>query len=136
MKKQAGIWIDGAKAVIVKLELGGETITEIEANIENRIYHEHQGDKGDFAGNRHISNEKVFDERKKNQTKEYLDEVVAQMKDTEELYVFGPAEMKIHLQKKIQDEKHSTNIRTVSTEASEALTQNQIVAKVKHFFKV
>lgn len=136
MKKQTGIWIDGTKAIIVKLQPEGEVITEVEANIENRIYHGHEGDKGGFSGGRHGNNEKTFEERKKNQMKEYLDDVVEEIKDTEELYVFGPAEVKDHLQKKIREDKHSTNVRTISTEACDALTQNQIVAKVKSFFKV
>ena len=48
MKKQAGIWIDSTKAIIVTLDAGKEYITEIQSELENRVYHDKEGDKGSF----------------------------------------------------------------------------------------
>jgi hypothetical protein len=46
MKKQTGIWIDSSKAIIVTLEKDKEEITEIQSDLENRVYHDKEGDKG------------------------------------------------------------------------------------------
>ncbi|MDO9001793.1 MAG: hypothetical protein Q7W45_18645 [Bacteroidota bacterium] len=135
MKKQTGIWIDGSKAIIVKLDSGNETISEIESNIENRIYHEKEGDKGNFSGNQHMNNEKKFDERRKHQLNDFLQNVLDEVKETKELYVFGPSETKTKLQNKIESSKTHTDMKLVSTETSDSMTTNQIVAKVKEFFK-
>ena len=48
MKKQAGIWIDSTKAIIITLDGGKEHITEIQSELENRVYHDKEGDKGSF----------------------------------------------------------------------------------------
>ena len=133
MKKQTGIWIDTSKAIIVTLSAGKESITEIESDIENRIYHEHEGDKGSFMGSRHINNEKKFTERKKHQLNNFLKNVSEQIKDSDELYVFGPAEIKLKLKHKIKsDEKLCAKLKLVET--ADNMTLNQVVAKVKEFF--
>jgi hypothetical protein len=38
-EKQTGIWIDSTKAIIVSLEDGKEAVTEIQSELENRVYH-------------------------------------------------------------------------------------------------
>jgi len=48
MKKQTGIWIDTSRAIIVTLDGGKEKITELESDIENRIYHEKEGNFVNF----------------------------------------------------------------------------------------
>ena len=54
MKKQAGIWIDSTKAIIVTLDGKNESIKEIQSDLENRVYHDKEGDKGSFFGGQHI----------------------------------------------------------------------------------
>ncbi|RTY95289.1 hypothetical protein [Flavobacterium sp. GT3R68] len=135
MKKQTGIWIDTSKALIVTLEGGKEKITEIESDIENHIYHEKEGSKGTFSGSHHGSSEHTFDERKKNQMNVYLKDVIAHVKESDELYVFGPAETKTKLEHKIYDEKSFDAGKLKSVQTASSMTPNQIVAKVKQFYK-
>ncbi|MBL7872449.1 MAG: hypothetical protein JNM78_12605 [Cyclobacteriaceae bacterium] len=135
MKKQTGIWIDTSRAIIVTLSGGKEHVTEIESDIENRIYHQSEGDKGTFMGSSHISNEKSFDERKKNQIDKFLTQVLEQIINSDELYVFGPAEIKLKLKDKIgSNGKLSTKLKSVET--ADSMTLNQVVAKVKEFFSI
>jgi predicted methyltransferase len=49
MKKQTGIWIDSTKAIIVTLQDGKEAVSEIQSDLENRVYHDQEGDKGSFS---------------------------------------------------------------------------------------
>ncbi len=133
MKKQTGIWIDGSKAIIVNLQNGQEQVTEIEAEIENRIYHEKEGNKGTFMGGQHINNEKMFNERKDQQIERYLKQVVQIIKDADELYLFGPAEIKLKLSKKIRSEAQ-LGAKLKHVEAADSMTNNQVVAQVKKYF--
>ena len=56
-----------------------------------------------------------------------------EIKDADELYVFGPADMKLKLKQKIvNDTKFTTKLKKV--EAADGMTNNQVVAKVKEFF--
>jgi hypothetical protein len=134
MKKQTGIWIDGSKAIIVKLLNGKESTIEIESEIENRVHHEGEGDKGTFNGMRHGNSEKKFDERKKHQIDTFLKNVMEQIKKDDELYVFGPAEIKLKLKTLIEDDSQLSS-KLKSIETSDSMTHNQIVAQVKDFYK-
>jgi hypothetical protein len=133
MKKQTGIWIDGSKAIIVTLSEGDEHIKEIKSDIENRIHHKSEGDKGTFMGNRHINNEKKFDERKKHQIDRFVSDVVDEIKQDDELYVFGPGELKLSLKKRIEKEGHLAS-RLHPIEPADSMTMNQVVEQVKAFY--
>ncbi|UFH36362.1 hypothetical protein [Flavobacterium acetivorans] len=135
MKKQTGIWIDSKKAIIVTLNDGKEFICEVQSDLENKVYHDKEGDKGSFQGNQHINNDKTFEERKKHQMNTYLNDVISTVNGSDELYVFGPAETKTKLQQKIIDSKSNNVEKLKSVETADNMTQNQIVAKVKQFYK-
>ena len=106
MKKQTGIWIDTSKAIVVDLSNGKADTTEIESAIENRVYHENEGNKGSFMGSSHVNNEKTFDERKKHQTNDFIDNVIKHIENSDELYIFGPAEIKLKLKQRVESEKN------------------------------
>ncbi|MFT7251415.1 MAG: hypothetical protein ACI9FW_001152 [Flavobacterium sp.] len=134
MKKQTGIWIDSSKAIIVTLEKDKEEITEIQSDLENRVYHDKEGDKGSFFGGQSVDSQKTFDERKKNQINTYLKNVLSSVNESDELYIFGPAETKIKLEKKINADKSTMSSKLKSVETADSMTSNQIVAKVKKFY--
>jgi hypothetical protein len=133
-KIQTGIWIDGKKAIVIALNGDKETILEIESDIENAVHHDqHEGDKGSFMGNRHINNEKKIGERKKHQTDHFLDKVLAEIKGADELFLMGPAELKIKLKGRIEVDSHlSPRLKGVTS--TDHLTLNQCVEKVKKFY--
>lgn len=134
MKRQTGIWIDTSKAIIITLEAGNnEKIFEIESDVENRIYHDKEGDKGNFSGVHHGNNETKFENRKKEQMDFFIKEVLAYVKGADELFVFGPAEAKIRLEQKIHGEKLFTH-KLKAVETADKMTLNEIVAKVKKFY--
>jgi hypothetical protein len=134
MKKQTGIWIDLSKAIIVTLEGEKEKITEIESDVENRIYHVNEGNKGTFDGVHHSSSERKFEERRKTEINHFLKDVLMQVKKSDELYIIGPSDTKLKLEQKILEDRsiNTNNIKLVETAGY--MTSNQIVSKVKHFF--
>lgn len=136
MKKQTGIWIDSSKAVIMTFAEGRELIIELKSDIENKIYHHHEGNKGDFMGTRHINNEKKIAERKRQQIDHFLKTVLEEIKGADEFYVFGPAEMKTKLTKKIENGEASLRHKLKSVETADAMTTNQMVAKTKNYYNL
>ena len=134
MKRQTGIWIDTSKAIIVTLEGGkDEKISEIDSDVENRVYHDREGNKGTFSGVHHGSSETKFDNRKKQEIDFFIKSVLDYVKSADELFVFGPAGTKIKLEQKIQDEKLFAN-KLKAVETADKMTLNEIVAKVKKFY--
>ena len=58
-----------------------------------------------------------------------LDEI----KDTDELFVMGPSELKVHLRTKIENDKHiSAKLKGVAS--ADYITLNECVARVKEFY--
>ena len=135
MEKQVGIWIDTKKAIIVTLDgHKEEKITEIDSDVENSVYHNKEGNKGTFSGSHHSDSETKFDNRKKEEMDYYLKSVIANVKGSDYLYIFGPAETKIKLEQKIRDEKSLGKINLKAVEKADNMTLNEIVAKVKDFY--
>jgi hypothetical protein len=135
MEKLVGIWIDTKKAIIVSFEgHKEEKIIEIDSEVENNVHHNKAGDKGIFSGTHHSDSETKFDNREKEQMNYYLKAVINQIKDSDYLYIFGPAETKIKLEHKIRDEKSLGTIKLKAVETADKMTLNEIVAKVKDFY--
>lgn len=132
-KNQTGVWLDGTKAVIINLTAHEAKVQEVEADIENSVYHFEEGDKGAFMGERHLNNERKFDERKHHQTKNYLDKIVGLIMDSDEIVVFGPAKMKFEL-KAVLEENKSLQNKLLSVEVSDKMSVNQMIAWVKEYF--
>lgn len=136
MKKQTGIWIDTSKAVIVSLEDGKDHLTQIESDIENTVNYEKEGSKGYFSGGHHVNSESKFDERKKHLIDNFLTDVIQQVKDSDEVYVFGPAEAKNKLKQQFQTKFSTEATKLKSIENADHMTEKQIVAKVKQFYHI
>jgi hypothetical protein len=137
MKKQTGMWIDGSKAVIITLVDGKEQIERVEAEIENRVHHFAEGNPGVRMGDRHLVPEKRFHERERHQLEQYLEAVLKKVNSADELYVFGPAETRVALQRKLDTDKSYKALasRLRAVEPADNMTKNQIVARVKEFYR-
>ena len=98
------------------------------------MYNDKEGDKGTFMGSHHINNEKKFEEHKKHLIDSFLKNVVEQIKENDELYVFGPSEIKLRFKTFIENTDQLLG-RLKSVETSDSMTLNQMVAKVKRFYK-
>jgi len=133
METKVGIWIDSSKAIIIQLEKGQHTLKEIVSQVENRVKHEKEGDKGTFMGKQHLSDEKKFDRRKEQQLERFFDKVLSHLSDVESLYLFGPGETKTQLAKKVSTDNELSN-KLKKVETADSMTQNQVVAQVKAFF--
>jgi len=132
-KIQTGIWLDGKKALIISFQNGEETLNDIHSGIEDKTHHHGQSKTGTFMGSHHVNDERKFEERKKHQTDVYLNEILEKVNASDELFIMGPSELKLHLKSKIEDDPHLRD-KFKGMEAADYITTNQCVAKVKEFF--
>jgi hypothetical protein len=123
MKKQAGLWIDHRKAVIVIVTDSGEEIKEIASDMEKHI--RFTGGTASDDG----STEDVRDRQFGNHLNSYYDAVVAVLRDADTIQIFGPGEAKGELEKRIKHDGLKAHILAVET--MDKMTDRQIAAKVR-----
>ncbi|MCF8106901.1 MAG: hypothetical protein K9K64_15580, partial [Desulfohalobiaceae bacterium] len=80
-----------------------------------------------------VSKEQKADERRKHQFRNFYQMVIKKVGKADKIFIFGPGEAKLELAKEIKKIK-GQHERIAAVEASDRLTENQIVAKVKSFF--
>ena len=123
MKKQAGLWIDHRKAVIVIIKDEVEEIKKITSNMEKHV----RFSSGD--GSEDGSAEDVRDRQFGNHLNSYYDEVIAYIRDADSIQIFGPGEAKGELEKRIEHEGLKAKILAIET--VDKMTDRQISAKVR-----
>ncbi len=131
--KQIGIWLDKEKAILISLLEGKHKIKNIESDIiiKERI----PGESKSFGrfGSQFFSKENKKKNRIKKQTTAYLKKIVLEIVNYDEIAVFGPAEMKIYLEKAIL-KNNKTKRKLLAVESADSMTENQLVALVKKFY--
>lgn len=127
MKKQAGLWIDHRKAVIVVLSDEGEEETKtINSGMEKHV--RFSGGDGSEDG----SSEDVRDRQFGNHLNSYYDQVIAIVRNAESVQIFGPGEAKGELEKRLKNEGLKDHALFVET--ADKMTDRQISAKVREHF--
>ncbi|KAB1155582.1 hypothetical protein [Flavobacterium luteum] len=130
-KKQTGVWIDSSEAVIITLFDGGENVTEIKSG----IYYDDEIDKGASSRYGQEAHHYKYGKQNNNQLDHFLDNVISQVKESDELFIFGPAETKTKLHQKIYDEHLIDYRKLKSVQATNKMTPSEILANVKEFYK-
>jgi stalled ribosome rescue protein Dom34 len=121
MKAAVGLWIDHRQAVIVLVAGHADTIKRVSSNVEG--HHRQSGSTpADDARQRELTEH----------LNSYYDEVVSCIRDAESILIFGPGEAKGELKARLEKEKLGG--RVVGIEASDKLTDPQIVAKVRDYY--
>ena len=126
MKKQAGLWIDHRKAVIVMISETGEEIKEITSDMEKHV--RFTGGTASDDG----STEDVRDRQFGNHLNSFYDQVIAIIRQADSIQIFGPGEAKGELEKRLGHaglKEHVLAIETV-----DKMTDHQIAVKVRERF--
>jgi hypothetical protein len=123
MKKQAGLWIDHRKAVIVMISEAGEEIKEITSDMEKHV--RFTGGTASDDG----STEDVRDRQFGNHLNSFYDQVIAVVRQADSIQIFGPGEAKGELAKRLEHEGLKACILSIDT--VDKLTNRQIAAKVR-----
>jgi stalled ribosome rescue protein Dom34 len=130
MKKLIGLWIDHRKAVIVSLEDDIEQTHEIVSDMEKHVR---------FANNMSAKNsgkvygsaaEDIRDRQFGDDLSRFYDEVIADIRDSDSIWIYGPGEAKGELVKRLKRADLGTYI--VSVETVDKMTDRQISAKLRN----
>ena len=132
--KNTGIWLDKNKALIVTLDGENETQNTIVSNLEH--FNISGGSGTRFKGGpQDVVHDSKLLEREKHQLKQYYKSLATEIKDSDALVIFGPADTN----QKFSEELHK-NYKPLSTKIkgvkkADSMTENQVKSWVKDFFK-
>ena len=126
MSYDVGVWIDHKKAVIVCIAAGHVTTRTLDSDV---------GPHPHYSGSQESGGEKKYEERHTRRLDQYYDEVIRQIGQPDALLLFGPGEAKLQL-KDTLDRSHTSSERVVAVESTDKLTDPQIVAKVKEYYRI
>ena len=127
MKSAVGLWIDHREAVIVLISDGAEKITRVPSNLEKHVRFS-GGSRSEQGGG-----EDQQDRQFTGHLNTYYDAVIAQLRDSESILLFGPGEAKGELEKRLANK--GLGGRIVGIETVDKMTDRQIAAKVRQHFR-
>ena len=133
MGTKVGLWIDHRKAVIMAVTDKGEEARLIISKVEKQL--RRSGDSP-LKGSYEALQVPADDSRQKTFTGHlniYYDTVIAAMRDAESILIFGPGEAKGELRKRL--ERNNLGGRIVGMETVDKMTDRQIAAKVRQYFR-
>jgi len=133
MKSAAGLWIDHRKAVIVVVTDKGEETKLIVSKVEKQL--RRSGDSP-LKGPYEAQQVPLDDSRQREFTGHlniYYDAVIACIRDTEAILIFGPGEAKGELKKRLA--RNKLGGRVVDIETVDKMTDRQIAAKIRRRFR-
>lgn len=134
MKNNIGIWIDTHQAVLIKLSNGDETVKTIESHIDTKVRTPEESKKyGRFEGH-YTTYEKNWANKKITQTTRFLKILLTEIDDCDAVVIFGPSIMKTIFEKEIKNDLNLIG-KLMGIFDADSMTENQMVAWVKDFYK-
>ncbi len=134
MSRTIGLWIDHKEAVLVSMKDGATSVRRVESEVGTRFSPSGGWKAGGTAMAQSIVKEQKEDERRKHHLHAYYQELIKAVGAAEELFIFGPGDAKHELVKEIEKNK-GLRVRISAVETCDKMTEPQVVAKVKTFFK-
>lgn len=132
MAVQVGLWIDHRKAVIVTVSDEGDATRLVESNVERHVRYS----GGAHAGKPHESRPETGEDTRERhfagQLTKYYDEVIACIRDADEILIIGPGEAKGELKARL--EHGGLGARVVGVDTVDKMTDRQIGARVRARF--
>lgn len=156
MKKRVGVWIDTEKAVIISLEESEQHSNAVHLQTGKRLQKEPKlpkeahftvssriegklripGDTKEFSrsGSHHYSTELKNEHKLQNTKNQYFRSVLQEIKDVDEVVIFGPSMTKKELESQIEkDPLLHAHLKAV--ESADAMSDNQMVRWVENYFQ-
>jgi hypothetical protein len=135
MKKVTGIWIDKRTAKIVTLENDAEDFQIINSSIEE---FRPKGGSGTRlkGGPQDVVQDNEYIEREKHQQKAFFKEIVNIIGDTDQIVIFGPAEMGQNFYSELSGMNITLYKKVKEVLTADSITDNQVKAWVKDYFNI
>ena len=136
MKKQTGIWLDSKEANFIELVDGElKQFKTMDADVGTGKVRGGLPNRGRAGGVFVGVSEKTFENRRQNEEKVYYDAIIENIRDTDEVVIFGPGEAKNHLASAIKEHPSHFNSDLMAVLTTDSMTENQKIAYVKTFFE-
>jgi hypothetical protein len=133
MKNKVGLWIDHAKAVVVTMTSGGEETLSILSEVEKQPRREGGEITGEAFEALQVPADDSRQRRLSGQLNVFYDTVIASVNKADAVLILGPSQAKGELKKRM--EKEGLGERVVALETTGYLTDKQISAKIREYFK-
>lgn len=133
MKNKVGVWIDLSKAIIVTIK-GDEREMLVIDGVDNRERIPGEGKSYTRFGSQFFNLERQKESKFKHQVKTFIKSVEEQVKHSDELVIFGPANMKQELTNLIL-KNNSLAKKLKGMESADSMTDNQVAAWVATYFE-
>ncbi|WP_242120513.1 hypothetical protein [Aestuariivivens sediminicola] len=131
---RTGVWIDKKEAIIVSLNHEDVRLNTISSEIE--FFNVHGGSGTRLKGGpQDVVQDRKYLEREKHQTKRYFDAVILDIESADAIVIFGPSEMGQKLHKEMELNHPVLAAKVVEVARADSMTENQMIAWVKSFFK-
>ncbi|MBU0982071.1 hypothetical protein KKC94_05260 [Patescibacteria group bacterium] len=127
-----GIWVDHAHAFVVKTNKTGDMmeITKLSSSVPP---HNHGGLDGDERLS--ITDQQTHMETRKNEMNKFCKAIIAQLKNPDEIVIFGPGTAKHDLKHHVEDVKalapHLTKVET-----TDKLSESELKEKVRELLNL
>jgi stalled ribosome rescue protein Dom34 len=134
MNQKMGIWIDQSKAALVVVEEDQTKMKTIVSPIALKPRNVDEFGREIQFGHQHPDDDRHRQNKRMQQKQKFVKIIAEEIGQADEVVVLGPAEMKIELQKFIEGDKE-LSARLKSVENADKMTDNQLIAWVKEYFK-
>ncbi len=135
MNHNVGLWVDHLKAFVVNIDPNGEIITKtLESGVEPLV----KSTGGDRSKTPYSKGGVSTDKtklRRQHQLKEFFDSIISQISSAEKIYLFGPGSAKKELNLEVRKIAALAE-KVVAVEPADKMTEPQIIAKVRNFYKL
>ncbi|PIQ15834.1 MAG: hypothetical protein COW67_06230 [Flavobacteriales bacterium CG18_big_fil_WC_8_21_14_2_50_32_9] len=132
---QTGIWIDSKKAVIITFKNKESNTKIIYSGVEGKNRVDGEGKEFGRFGDQFSTLEKKLEKKYQLEIIEYLKEVIKELESTDDLVLFGPAQVKIELKKLIEKDNKLLK-KLLDVVDADSMTDNQLVAWVKKYYSI
>lgn len=133
--KRTGVWLDKLKAHVVAIFNDKVSFNTILSNVET--FHIHGGSGSRLKGGpQDVVQDSKYLEREKHQLKKYFKNIASEIKDAEEVVIFGPAETGEKFYKELTENHKGLKIKVRDVIKTDSMTKNQVKAWVKEFYNI
>lgn len=133
--KNTGIWIDTREAVIVHLESEGEIrIVHVLSDAERKPKVEGEKSKRTKRGGIGFDYESSQKNKFKEELKRYYARVIEALSGVDSLYIIGPAEAKVDLEKQLKKNPELKS-KILTVEPCDSLSESKIIERIRLFFE-
>jgi hypothetical protein len=132
--KRIGLWIDHEKAFIIKLIGRDVTVKTVHSQASDPLRLSRVIKMATTYGHQDLSAERRIEERYRNRLHKYFKKVIYEIEEADKIFIFGPGEARIELKKEMKKSKERF-VKIAGIERSDKMTEAQIIAKVKTFFR-